>query len=230
VRLVYGRVHDPLVGHHLLVGLLFGTGGVLWSRLYVTLAAPLSLPAPRPDALYTLAGLVNIQGLNLQCEALRGLRQALSMELFALVHSVLLSLFGVVVIVLLRLLLKRPALSRPAALVLLVALFFPYAGHPVADLLVTTAILGLWLIALIRYGFLAGAAASAVAYLLNSHPLTLDPTAWYAPGAAIPLLAVAALALYGFKTSLAGNPALPSEWLNLDRPRSAESTCDGSGH
>ena len=97
----------------------------------VTLAAPLGLPVPRPDALYTLGGLINIRGLDVQCEALRRLRQALSMELLALVHAVLLSLFGVVVIVLLRLLLKRPALSRTAALFLLVVLFFPYAGHPV---------------------------------------------------------------------------------------------------
>lgn len=224
VRLVYGRARDPLVGHHLLVGLLFGTGSILWSRLYVTLAAPLGLPAPRPDALYTLAGLVNIRGLEVQCEALRGLRQALSMELLALVHAVLISLFGVVVIVLLRLLLKRPILSRTVALVLFVVLFFPYAGHPVADLVVVTVIVGFWLVALIRFGFLAGASAAVTAYLLNSHPLTLDPTAWYAPGAAAPLLAVGALAVYGFKISLAGRPALPTAWLAMDPPPVSEPT------
>ena len=223
VRLVYGRARDPLVGHHLLVGLLFGTGSALLSRAYATFAGPLGLPAPRPDALYTLAGLVNIRGLDVQTEALRGLRQALSMELLALVHAVLISLFGVVVIVLLRLLLERPALSRTAALVLLVALFFPHAGHPVADLVVTTVVVGMWLVALIRFGFLTGAAAAVAAYLLNSHPLTLDPTAWFATGATVPLLAVAGLALYGFKTSLDDRPILPTEWLRLDEPRPSES-------
>jgi hypothetical protein len=58
--------------------------------------------------------------------------------------------------------------------------------------------------------------------MLNSHPLTLDLSAWYAPGSALVLLSVLALALYGFKASLAGCPVLPAGWWGLDEPPAGE--------
>jgi len=222
VRLVYGRVRDPLVGHHLLVGTLVGTGGVLLVRLYATYAGPLGLPAPRLDRLDTFLGLILVRGLDLQCEALRGFREALAVEILAVVHGVLLGIFGVVGVVVLRLVLKKPVLSRAVALVLFVALIFPRAGDPLADLAVATTICAVYLAVLLRFGFLAGVTAMASAFLLTSHPLTLDLSAWYASGSTVALLAVACVALYGFRTSLAGRPALPAQWLRLGEPRPVE--------
>jgi len=222
VRITYGRLSDPLVGYHLLIGSLFGAAVVLASRLYATLAGTLGLAPPRLDALGTLTYQVQLRGLDLQCEALRGLRQALAMETLAVLHGVLVSLFAVVGVVLLRLLLKKPWLSRTAALALFVTLLFPAAGDPVADLVMTVLVCALWIVALLRFGFLAAATATATAWLLSSHPLTLDPSAWYAPGSAVALLAVACVALHGFKTSLAGQSVLPPQWLQLDEPSPAE--------
>jgi serine/threonine-protein kinase len=221
VRLVYGRARDPMVGHHLLAGAFFGTAGVLLIRLYATFAGTLGLPPPRLDRLDTVAGLIMVQGLDLQCEALRGFREALAVEILAVVHGVLLSIFGVVGVVVLRLVLKQPILSRTVALALFVGLLFPRAGHPLADLVVATAICALYLAVLLRFGFLAGATAMASAFLLTSHPLTLDLSAWYAPGSTVALLTVLAVALFGFRTSMAQTPVLPREWFRLDEPRPA---------
>jgi hypothetical protein len=42
--------------------------------------------------------------------------------------------------------------------------------------------------------------------LLSACPPTLDVSAWYAGLVPIPLLAVAAIAIYGFRATLAGRP------------------------
>lgn len=221
VRLVYGRARDPMVGYHLLAGAFFGTAGVLLIRLYAAFAGSLGLSPPRLDRLDTVTGLILVQGLDLQCEALRGFREGLAVEILAVVHGILLAIFGVVGVVVLRLVLKKPVLARAAALALFVALLFPHAGNPLIDLVLATAICAVYLTVLIRFGFLAAATAMTSAFLLTSHPLTLDPGAWYAPGSTVALLAVLAVAVYGFKASLDGRPVLPDRWLTLEMPRTA---------
>lgn len=221
VRLVYGRVRDPMVGYHLLAGAFFGTAGLVLIRLYATFAGSLGFAPPRLDRLDTIAGLILVRGLDLQCEALRGFREALAVEVLAVVHGVLLAIFGVAGVVVLRFLLKKPLLSRTVALALFVALIFPHAGDPLADLVVVTAICGLYLAVLLRFGFLAGATGMVSAFLLTSHPLTLDLGAWYAPGSTVALLTILAVAVYGFKTSMVGTPMLPAEWWRLEEPRVA---------
>jgi hypothetical protein len=42
--------------------------------------------------------------------------------------------------------------------------------------------------------------------MLLTCPPTLDPSAWYIGLVPIPLLAVALMAIYGFRVSLAGRP------------------------
>jgi hypothetical protein len=59
---------------------------------------------------------------------------------------------------------------------------------------------------LLRFGLLAAIAAHVSYYLLQTYPPTLDLSAWYVGLMPIPLLAVAAIAIYGFRTSLAGRP------------------------
>ena len=59
---------------------------------------------------------------------------------------------------------------------------------------------------LLRFGLLAAIAAYVSYYLLQTYPPTLDLSAWYVGLVPIQLLAVAAIAIYGFRTSLAGRP------------------------
>ena len=59
---------------------------------------------------------------------------------------------------------------------------------------------------LLRFGLLASIVALTSLGLLSACPPTLDLSAWYIGLVPIPLLAVAAIAIYGFRTSLAGRP------------------------
>ncbi len=114
VRLVYGRLRDPLVGRDLLVGGLFGLGLLLWARLYALIPPRLGLPSPRPEGLSSLVGIVGQSQADLQAEALSSLPRAVGMALYAVVHGVLLSLVLIGVLVLLRRLLVSPWASRPS--------------------------------------------------------------------------------------------------------------------
>jgi len=59
-----------------------------------------------------------------------------------------------------------------------------------------------WGAVLLRFGLVVAMVADAVLAILRAIPLTLDLSAWYAGAAAVPLLLIVLLALYGFRTSL----------------------------
>jgi hypothetical protein len=59
-----------------------------------------------------------------------------------------------------------------------------------------------------RYGLLATAAALFFTHLNIFYPVTSDFTAWYAADFTLALVVSLALAVYGFRTSLAGRPLL----------------------
>jgi hypothetical protein len=64
----------------------------------------------------------------------------------------------------------------------------------------------LWLVSVLRLGFLPAACGVFVVFCLSGVGLTPNLTAWYGTGSAAALLAPSALALYGFHTALAGRP------------------------
>ena len=61
---------------------------------------------------------------------------------------------------------------------------------------------------IVRVGLLAAVAAFYVTGLFIFFPVTLNLRAWYAGAGVTALLVLAALALFGFTTALAGRPAL----------------------
>jgi hypothetical protein len=63
------------------------------------------------------------------------------------------------------------------------------------------------LLTLMRGGLLRLAVTLFVLFSLLEAPLTLDLSAWYLPHALPTVIAIACLAGYGFRTSLAGKPA-----------------------
>jgi hypothetical protein len=65
-------------------------------------------------------------------------------------------------------------------------------------------------LALLRFGLLAGIITSAVSQLLALGAV-LDFSAWYAGMAAMPVLLVVLLVVYGFRTSLAGRKLFTQE-------------------
>jgi hypothetical protein len=67
---------------------------------------------------------------------------------------------------------------------------------------------GAFILVLLRVGLLAAVAAFYVWGLFVLFPLTWNLDAWYAGSSVAALLDLAALALFGFTTSLGGRPAL----------------------
>jgi hypothetical protein len=63
--------------------------------------------------------------------------------------------------------------------------------------------------ALVRIGLVAGIVDSFVWTLFITSPMTTDTSAWYASAGYATLMIVGAIAVYGFRTALAGRPILP---------------------
>ena len=69
------------------------------------------------------------------------------------------------------------------------------------------------LVVLMRFGLLALVAAFMFSFLLGAFPITVDFSTWYAAGSLLAMLAVVAVAGYGFHTALAGRPLFRDELL-----------------
>jgi hypothetical protein len=82
----------------------------------------------------------------------------------------------------------------------------PFIGWPVNILF-----FGLMVFTLMRFGLLAMALAIFVTIYLSQFPLYTDFSVWYAGDVAFTLLFTAALALFGFRTALAGQALFKTE-------------------
>jgi serine/threonine-protein kinase len=200
-RLLGGGYRDPLVGRDILAGLLLAvtfqtvgaTAAIAWS------GADLPLPAPdTPNLMF-----------------LEGYHKALVQVLDAPLHAVFTSMVILLLVVLLRVILRNQWLAG-GVFVLVPAAFTAATEPEIAALLVPLSALfaALWLLVVVRIGFLAGTVGLAVISLLDQAPLTLSLTSWYGSGAIMALLACAALAVYGFTTALAGRPAFSGSLLD----------------
>jgi serine/threonine-protein kinase len=194
-RLLAGSWRDPLVGRDILVGSVFGAGFVLFN-FYLGKLVPRWLGYP--------PGVPWFDHPATQMLGLRSFAGALSMQIFGGVVQPFILLF---LMLLLRVVLRRDWLATLAAgLVTATALSLTHespAGIPFA---LVTALLTVF--CLQRYGLLATAAALFFVHLNIFYPVTSDFTAWYAADFTLALVVSLALAVYGFRTSLAGRPLL----------------------
>jgi hypothetical protein len=84
-----------------------------------------------------------------------------------------------------------------------------YTSSRPTDWLMALIVASTLLLLLVRLGLLAAIAGALFPALnLYSAPLAADLTAWNAPAGLVPILLLAALAVYGFHTSLGGRPLL----------------------
>ena len=80
-----------------------------------------------------------------------------------------------------------------------------FGPHPFIDYIIAGLTAALWLFVLLRFGLLATVTVFIFADF-RFYPLTSDFSVWYAGSSAFALLVAVALAVYGFYTSLAGQP------------------------
>jgi hypothetical protein len=193
-RLSGGRVRDPLVGRDV----LFGVGlGVFWCTLAVVEALVLRTLGAAPGL-----------GTTDYLLGARGTATALLYQIPASIHSTLTFFF---LIFLLRVILRKQWLAAAGFTLIFTALKTLGADHPFVDAPLMIAIYAVAAIVVVRFGLIALASGIFTADLLANVPVTTDFSAWYAGATLVPLLAVAALAVWGFYTALAGRPLLKEE-------------------
>jgi eukaryotic-like serine/threonine-protein kinase len=197
MRLLDGRFRDPLVGRDVLAGCLLGLLFLLIQRSYQFIPAKLGYFTPRPD---------RFGNLSAELISLRGVRYFLS-EVF-LIHSntLITALYFMAALFLLRLLLRKTWLAVGAWWVLFLVVYNARAGQPLWDWTVYALWGALLLVSLFRFGWVTVVVGLFVTDLLST-PLSLDPSVWYAETSLIAIGLVVGLAVYGFKVSLAGQPA-----------------------
>jgi len=192
-RLLAGGFRDPLVGRDVLFGCLFGAFYIALVRLGWFVPSWFGYAPVQP-----------YEGPQWQFLGARTIIAAISSGLFGALFVSLMFLF---VLFLLRALLRK----EWAAAVVWVLLFtiFEAVGNPSSP----PVVLVTWLIGnslavflLIRFGLLAFVASQFFNNLLSNFPLTTQISSWYAGLSLAGILLMAAMAFYGFYTSLGGRP------------------------
>ena len=191
-RLLAGRLRDPLVGRDLLVGALFSLAYLLVDHAGLLVPKWFGLPPPAPKPI--------------DFALLLGGRGLLGMLFRAQVQS-LISGFGTMILVLLLYLgLRREWLAVAVVWLLVTSLRLLEDGSISAVHFIAIGIeFALSFVVLMRYGLLAAIAAQFFTWCWN-YPLTGDFSAWYAGNGQFAMVIAAALAVYGFYTSLARRP------------------------
>ena len=202
VRLLDGRVRDPLVGRDALLGLLAGTAARLIDQLFQLASARLGVGAVLLDR---IAG----PPLNVQLVGLRGIRTSLGGVAGYVVVPLLVSLGVLMLLLLCRVVLRRRWLAIAAFLILMTVPGIP-SDVDVAPLLVWSAIGSLvQVIVLFRFGFLPLVVGSFFHTMLMSFPMTTDPSAWYAGQTFLVIVVAGAIAAYAIRTALPSRSAQP---------------------
>ena len=195
---------DPLVGRDVLAGVAAGAlGGLLFG---LESAAPAWFGYPPALVMPVFSGTLD----NVATPALFVGQMLFDMSFVTLG----ISLAMVFLLVLLRALLRREWAAVAVWVVLLSALgLFSGEAPLVSGALNVMENLVLYT-ALRRFGLVALPVASFVQQVTLNFPATFNSSAWYAGYGYVALAIVAAIALYGFRTSLGGRPVFAGG--NLD--------------
>jgi serine/threonine-protein kinase len=180
---------DPLVGRDLLYGVVLGLG----LNLTNLLAAGLHGNSGRPMA-PDLDPLLGVRW---------GVRAVIAAVPPAIFDVLLFFFLLFVLLFVLRLLLRREWIAAVVFVALLGFAVTLGTTTPAVDYPMAFVGFAIFAVSLLRYGLLATIIASGVGQLAGAACL-LDYSAWYAPMAALPILVVAAMAVYGFRASLGG--------------------------
>lgn len=208
-RVLAGDWGDPLIGRDVLAGV--AAGSLLGLLFGLESAAPAWFGYP-PALVLPL--FTNVEGA-------RALQDVSTPAEFAgqLLFDMSFFTLGIplafaFLLVLLRVLLRREWAAVPVWIVLVSAPAFSVTEAPVV-IGALNVMQGLVIyVALRRFGLVALMMAFFVQQLTIDFPVTFDSSAWYAGYGYVALAIVAAIAVYGFKTSLAGRPVFAGG--NLD--------------
>jgi len=183
---------DPLVGRDLLYGTVLGAVLMLGGALSVALNGNSRQPLFPP--------------LN----ALLGVRSELGGVLQAIPAAIFSALLFFFMLFLLRLVLRKEWIAGLMFVAIITGATTLGSTTPWVDYPLNALAFAMFAVALLRFGLLAAIVTSCVSQILELGAL-LDFSAWYAGMAMLPFLLVAAIAVYGFRVSLAGRTLFKQE-------------------
>ncbi|MFN0120590.1 MAG: serine/threonine-protein kinase, partial [Blastocatellia bacterium] len=199
-RVMAGRWRDALVGRDVLIGLLGGIGVILLRQLtsYYTGRSVDLTPGNRnsPELLVLL-----------------GMREA-GGAFVAVLFNALVQAVGVLfVLFLLRALLRRQWLAAGVYILLTLFGIPQISASPMVSVPLIALSIFIGVILAQRYGLIALIAGHFVLIGLRNFPFTTNFSAWYAGTGILALLAVLALAIWAFYTSLGGQKVFAGKLL-----------------
>lgn len=186
-RLLSGRFSDPLVGRDVLVGAAAAAAGQVLTQL-AHLAPAWVGRAPGID----VSGGPAVSAWSLVSEMLATAG-----------FAVLIATSFVLLVLLLLVLLRSRVLTAVVFAAIVMTLEIADSGFGLGlafDLLAA----GIAAVVVLRFGLVAFVAMNYVRPLLDRVPLTFDPDLWYAGQSWLVLAVVAGIALYGYRTAVAG--------------------------
>jgi hypothetical protein len=193
-RVVAGEFRDPLVGRDLLIGCAVGCLQATWGIGSLLLPEWLGLT---PD-------LVPADFLGVAYS----IQEAVPILVWRFAQSVMTGLAAVFLLLLLRLALRSRAAAVAAFVLSVSAVAAATSAHFWIAFSAAAVLTVAFVLLVVRVGLLAAVVAFYVSGLFIFFPVTGNLRAWYAGAGLTALLVLAALALFGFTTALAGRSAL----------------------
>jgi tRNA A-37 threonylcarbamoyl transferase component Bud32 len=188
-RLLSGRVRDPLVGRDVLFGVMLG---VVWILIF--------------QFRYLAMMRMGASPLLFSTDYLGGVRLALGTWLSQIPVSVLGTLQFFFLLLVLKIILKKDWLAAIVFVGIFAALKSLDSSYPAVDLPAQISIYGIAALVVFRFGLVSLACGIFTTDMLANVPFSADLSAWYMGTSIFALLSVVALAIWGFYTSLGGEP------------------------
>jgi hypothetical protein len=186
-RLLAGRIRDPLVGRDALFGVILG---VTWTLIFEFMFLALKHIGATPDLGSP--------------EFLLGARQVLGACTAHLTTSLVGALGFFFLMFVFRVILRKPWLAAIAFVAFWTALKSYDNHHFVYIVPAYLAVYGIAAFVVLRFGFIALAVGIFTVDLLANLPLTTDLSSWYIGNLIFVVLLIAAMAVWGCYSALAG--------------------------
>jgi len=142
---------------------------------------------------------------------LTGARFALGEFLFLVVDALFRALGILFLIFLSRTVLRKQWLAAGAIIVALAGILAANAAYPLIEWPVSLLFFGVMVFALMRFGLLVLTVGMLVVLSFTSFAIGIDVGAWYFGPGTFVLLAIVAMALFGARMALAGQPLFRDE-------------------
>ena len=191
-RVLGGRFRDPLVGRDILFGASAGVAVILLRESEFIICEWLGLAMPSPFA-STLDGLGSWQ-------------QFVSLALFVQYEALGLALGWLLLLLFMRIVLRRNDLATVAAVLVVLPITILPGNHLLLEASSAMLIAALSVFTLLRLGLLALFVEICVANALTRLPITINSSEWYLGRSLMVLICLVVLIVYGFRTSVGGQP------------------------